>query len=85
MAMRVEDFSDNKPKVILRIKEVARRLGISVSTIWARLKPGTNRYDPAFPRPFSLHSNPSGKGSKGWLEDEIEEYMRLCKEMSTAK
>ena len=70
--------SHDNPQVILRIKEVARRLGISVSTVWVRIKPGTARYDPAFPRPIILHANTSGKGAIGFRERDIEAYLRLC-------
>lgn len=85
MAMRIEDSRDKKPQSIIRISEVARKLGISVSTVWARLKPGTTRYDPDFPRPIRLHSNPSGKGAIGFIVDLIEAYIRLCETRSMCK
>lgn len=70
---------DNGPQRILRLPEVIRRLGISISTLWARLKPGTKRYDPDFPKVIPLHSNPSGKGAVGISEDELNSYIEICK------
>jgi prophage regulatory protein len=71
--------SDNRLQVILRLPEVARRLGISKSTVWARLKPGTSRHDPKFPKRIPLHDNPSGKGAVGISENELNSYIETCK------
>lgn len=65
---------------ILRPSELAEMLGISKSTLWARLKVGDPRYDPDFPRPFPLHDNISGKGAVGFLKSEVTAYIIILKE-----
>lgn len=50
---------------ILRIDEVTRRTGLSKATIYALIKQGR------FPRPRLL-----GKRGVGWIEEEIEEWIR---------
>ncbi|WP_025122850.1 MULTISPECIES: AlpA family transcriptional regulator [unclassified Serratia (in: enterobacteria)] len=54
---------------ILRIEIVAKKVGMSVSSIRNRLNPKSKYYDPTFPKPFCLGLN--GKGAIGWDEDEI--------------
>jgi predicted DNA-binding transcriptional regulator AlpA len=63
-------------KLVVRITEAARMLGVSKSTVWARANSLSSRYDPAFPRIFHLHSNPSGKGAVGMFLDDLEQYLR---------
>lgn len=85
MAMKVEANSSVAPQVILRIAEVARRLGISVSTVWARMNPTSSRYDPDFPKTFKLHANLSGRGAVGILESDLEQYIENCKARKPVK
>ncbi len=49
----------------LRLPEVLARTGLSRSTIYVRLEQGR------FPRPVSL-----GARAVGWIESEVEEWMR---------
>lgn len=54
-----------KPTAILRRKQVEARTGLSRSTIYNRLQEGT------FPKPVNL-----GPRSVGWLESEVEAWLR---------
>lgn len=67
------------PQAILRISEVVKRLGVSRSTVWARMNPKSSRSDPDFPKPFNLHNNPSGKGAVGILEADLVSYIKICR------
>ncbi len=58
------------PHRLLRRKQVEQSLGLSRSTIYARLDPGSRHYDPDFPRPISL-----GAMSVAWLESEVQDYI----------
>ena len=51
---------------ILRLPAVKTRTGLSRSTIYLRVSQGT------FPRPISL-----GGRAVGWLEAEIQEWLRI--------
>jgi len=55
---------------LLRRKQVEQSLGLSRSTIYARLDKKSPHYDPAFPRPISL-----GSMSVAWVEAEVQEYI----------
>ncbi len=55
----------NPPTRFLRLPEVQDRTGLSRSTIYARLDQGR------FPRPVSL-----GSRAVGWIESEVEEWIR---------
>ncbi|MYG37426.1 MAG: AlpA family transcriptional regulator [Gemmatimonadetes bacterium] len=57
--------STHPPTRFLRLPEVMARTGLSRSTIYVRLEEGR------FPRPVSL-----GGRAVGWIESEIEEWMR---------
>jgi prophage regulatory protein len=59
------------PTRIIRRREVEARVGLSRSTIYAKLngsRPG--ELDPTFPRPIKI-----GARAIGWLEDEIESWL----------
>ncbi|WP_298623083.1 AlpA family transcriptional regulator [uncultured Zoogloea sp.] len=51
---------------IIRAKQLAEMLGIGRSTLYDWQNRGSPRFDPTFPRRIRL-----GKGSVGWLLDEI--------------
>ena len=51
--------------IILRLPEVKKTTGLSRSTIYSRISRGT------FPRPVNL-----GARAVGWVEAEIEEWLR---------
>lgn len=57
-------------KTILRTKQVAEKLGISVSAVWYKVNPENRRYDATFPKPFKVSDNITG-----WLESEINAYI----------
>lgn len=59
-----------RPLSILRLSAVKARLGLSRSTIYDRLDPGSKRYDPTFPKPISL-----GERAVGWVEREVEDWI----------
>ncbi|MDR1229031.1 MAG: AlpA family phage regulatory protein [Azoarcus sp.] len=58
---------------ILRRKQVEARIGLSRSSIYARLRQNPKRpgdYDPTFPKPISV-----GAKSVGWIESEITDWI----------
>lgn len=64
---------------ILRPSEAAAFLGISRSTLWARLDPKNPRHDHRLSKPLKLHENPSGKGAVGFKIKALEDYLDECK------
>ncbi len=63
--MTEQERTANPPIRFLRLPEVQARTGLSRSTIYVRIEQGR------FPRPVSL-----GPRAVGWIEAEIEEWMR---------
>ena len=63
--MTEQERRANPPIRFLRLPEVQQRTGLSRSTIYVRLSQGR------FPQPVSL-----GARAVGWIESEIEEWMR---------
>jgi prophage regulatory protein len=60
------------PLSILRRRALEVRLGLSRSTIYDKINPGSPRYDATFPKPVRL-----GNGSAvGWIEGEVEVWLR---------
>lgn len=62
-------MSENKkpePIVILRLPEVLRRIGLSRSSLYARIKQGS------FPKPMKLGSSP--QSASGWAESWINDW-----------
>jgi len=58
---------------IIRRKEVQARTGLSCSTIYARMNPNAQGYDPTFPAPIKL-----GNGTNppvGWNESEVNAWI----------
>lgn len=60
-----------QPERILRIPEVAHRLGMSRSWIYDRLNPRSKRYDVTFPKPIKIGAN-----ATGWLESSIDAWIK---------
>lgn len=58
---------------LLRRKQVEQSLGLSRSTIYARLDPKSRHYDPDFPKPIKL-----GATSIAFVESEVQEYIAHC-------
>jgi prophage regulatory protein len=57
---------------ILRRRDLEARLKLSRSTIYEKINPDSPRYDATFPKPIRL-----GNGSAvGWIEDEVEIWLR---------
>lgn len=60
------------PHRLLRRKQVENLLGISRSTIYARLDPKSKNYDPSFPSPIRLTASTT---SIAWVEAEVQDYI----------
>ena len=81
-SVRAEPMTDavvSRPVVILRLPQVKARIGLSRSSIYAKLLPSSGQaYDSEFPRPVSLGSPMCHRRSAvGWLEHEIEAWVAL--------
>ncbi len=61
--------ADTAP-TILRRKQLESRLGLSRSTIYDRINPKSERYDPDFPKPIKL-----GARAIGFIESEVNTYL----------
>ncbi len=59
-----------RPMVMLRMKEVAKRTGLSKSTIYNKLDPASPHHDPQFPTRVRLT-----KSTVAFLESEIEAWL----------
>lgn len=66
-------MSETKPITILRRKEVEARTGLARSSIYEYIRRG------AFPAPISL-----GTQSVGWIEAEIDDWLRAQIQKSRA-
>lgn len=81
MAARNEDaISEAQKTRILRRKQVEDRIGLSRSSIYARLRQDPKRpgyYDPTFPKPVSV-----GERAVGWIEAEIDSWLNAQVEKS---
>lgn len=58
---------------IIRRPALEAKTGFSRSTIYARLDPKHEHYDPDFPRPVKLGSGPNPP--VGWVESEVDAYL----------
>lgn len=67
---------------ILRIHQLTEKLGLSKSTVYSRMDSSSRWHDPDFPRPIQLGCTPKGRGSVGWIESEVNEYLALCAQRS---
>lgn len=56
--------------VILRRKQLEKRIGLKRSSIYDKLDSKSKHYDPTFPRMVSL-----GARSVGWYEHEVEAWL----------
>ncbi|GHU35444.1 hypothetical protein AGMMS50256_30670 [Betaproteobacteria bacterium] len=55
---------------ILRRKQVEARIGLSRTSIYEKINPKHERYDPDFPKPIPL-----GVRAVGFLEGEIDDWL----------
>ena len=65
------------PNRMLRVQEVARMLGCSVSSVWSFSSKNSKVSN--FPRRYKI-----GPGITGWREDEIETYIENRKKEAAA-
>jgi len=57
---------------LLRRKQLEQLLGISRSTVYARLDPKSKQYDPDFPTPIKISAS---SDSVAWIEAEAQSYI----------
>lgn len=55
---------------ILKDRVVAQKIGMSRSSIWAKINPKSTSFDPSFPQPVS-----TGLRATGWIEDELDAWL----------
>ena len=55
---------------ILRLKKLEERVGLKKSSIYEKMNPKSDRYDPTFPVMVSL-----GERSVGWYQHEVEAWL----------
>lgn len=60
------------PIIILRLKEVMARTGLSRSTIYGKLDSNSTQYDPDFPSPLKL-----GRLSVGYVQSELNSWIQM--------
>lgn len=56
---------------ILRLKQLERKIGLKRSSIYEKMNPKSDRYDPTFPVMVSL-----GERSVGWYQHEVDEWLK---------
>ena len=61
-----------RPLTILRRRDLEARLKLSRSTIYDKINPASPRYDKTFPKPIRL----GGGAAVGWVESEVEDWLR---------
>lgn len=64
-----------EPKLVLRIGEVAKHIGLSQSTIRNLLDADGPWFDPSFPRPIRLGNGTGKRSSIGWRRVDIEAWV----------
>lgn len=57
-------MQDDRPMRVIRPRETAQRVNLSLATLYRRAKDGT------FPRPIRLGGN-----SSGWIENEVDGWI----------
>ena len=55
---------------ILRLKQLEQQVGLKRSSIYEKMNPKSDRYDPTFPVMVSL-----GERSVGWYQHEVEAWL----------
>ncbi|WP_161945001.1 helix-turn-helix transcriptional regulator [Xanthomonas nasturtii] len=55
---------------LLSVEDVATKLAMGKSTIWAKIKLGSPRYDQYFPKPIR-----QGPGRVAWIEHEVDAWV----------
>lgn len=62
----------------IRLREVLQILGISKSTLYARLNPASPGFDPEMPKPFKLGNQTSERAPSVWWESDVIDYLEIC-------
>lgn len=62
--------SESMNQSVLRVNQVAERLGVSRSTVWNWGNTKSRHHRPDFPSPFKVSAN-----VVGWLSSEIDDYI----------
>ena len=70
-SVEVATKPSQKGPVILRLKQVMARTGLSRSTIYDRMAPSSPRHDPGFPKQVNL-----GGDAVGWEESAIDAWLQ---------
>ena len=73
------ELMEKPSEKILRMPAMRTRLGLSRSTLYNKINSASRWYDPTFPKPIRL-----GPAAIGWLESEIEHWIKNCREVSHA-
>jgi len=68
----------NHPPHLLRIRQVQAITGLSRSSIYERIRPGSRYYDQHFPRPVYLSTNPNVRGAVGWKAADLYRWVEHC-------
>ncbi|MDI4638330.1 MULTISPECIES: helix-turn-helix transcriptional regulator [Halomonadaceae] len=63
-------MSNDRKLKILRMAQLVEKIGISRSSIYAKINPRMPQYDPTFPVQISL-----GARSKGWSEPDVDRWL----------
>lgn len=63
----------SEPLVMIRLRDVLRRTGLSRSTIYNKLDINSSHYDELFPKQVRV-----GSGSVRWIESEIDFWIEKC-------
>lgn len=63
--------------IMLRLKQVIERTGLSRSTIYGKLDSKSTQYDPSFPSQVSL-----GIGAVRWIDSEVNAWIEQCVTLS---
>lgn len=70
---------NEKPEalIMLRLRDVLKRTGLSRSTVYNKLDESSRHYDAKFPRQIRV-----GRGSVRWIEGEINSWVEGCIKLS---
>lgn len=61
---------EKQPIVLMSLKDLIKKIALSRSTIYRKLKDGSQFYDPTFPKPIRI-----GGTSSRWVLSEVEEWL----------
>jgi prophage regulatory protein len=67
----------NSVLIMLRLKQVIERTGLSRSTIYGKLDPKSSQHDPSFPTQVSV-----SLGAVRWIDSEVSAWIEQCVSLS---